>query len=91
VIDDTDSSLEGSFVSENITVKLKPEVKEKLEELARSADLTPEFLSSIVLSMFAEEGGTVWTGIWSEGKRVVVDMPTKSHFAILKIKAEEIT
>jgi len=78
-------------VSENIVVKVKPEVKAKLEELAKSSDLTPEFLSSIVLSLFAEEGGTVWTGIWSEGKRVVVDMPTKSHFTILKIRPEEMT
>jgi hypothetical protein len=77
-------------MSETMTVKLRPEVKAKLMELAEKSELTPEFLSQIVLSLFAEEGGTVWTGIWSEGKRVVVDMPTKSHFTILKIKSEEI-
>jgi hypothetical protein len=76
-------------MSETISVKVKPEVKSKIEELAQKSELTPEFLSSIVLSLFAEEGGTVWTGIWSEGKRVVVDMPTKSHFTILKIRSEE--
>lgn len=77
-------------MSETITVRLKPEAKEKLEEIAKRSNLSPEFLSSIVLTLFAMEGGTVWTGIWSKGRRVVVDMPTKSHFTILKVKGEEI-
>jgi len=77
-------------VSETITVRLKPEVKERLEEMAKTSNLGPEFLSSIVLTLFAMEGGTIWTGIWSEGRRVVVDMPTRSHFTILKVKGEEI-
>lgn len=77
-------------MSETITVRLKAEVKEKLEEMAQRSNLSPEFLSSIVLTLFAMEGGTVWTGIWSEGRRVVVDMPTKSHFTILKVKGDEI-
>ena len=77
-------------MSETITIRLKPEVKEKLGEIAKTSNLSPEFLSSIVLTLFAMEGGTVWTGIWSEGRRVVVDMPTKSHFTILKIKRGEI-
>lgn len=77
-------------MSETVTVKVKTEVKEKLEELAKVSNVSPEFLSSIVLTLFAMEGGTVWTGIWSEGKRVVVDMPTKSHFIILKIKEGEL-
>ena len=77
-------------MSETITIRLKPEVKEKLGEIAKTSNLSPEFLSSIVLTLFAMEGGTVWTGIWSEGRRVVVDMPTKSHFTILKIKEGEV-
>jgi len=77
-------------MSETITVRVKPEVKEKLEELAKMSNVSPEFLSSIVLTLFAMEGGTVWTGIWSEGRRVVVDMPTKAHFTILKVKGKEL-
>jgi len=77
-------------MSETITVRLRREVKEKLEEIAEKSNLSPEFLSSVVLTLFVTEGGTVWTGIWSEGRRVVVDMPTRSHFTILKIKGEEI-
>lgn len=77
-------------MSETVIARVKPEVKEKLEELAKVSNLSPEFLNSIVLTLFAMEGGTVWTGIWSEGKRVVVDMPTKSHFIILKVKEAEL-
>ena len=70
-----------------IDIELKPEIKEKLNEIARECNLPLEKACEIILSEFAEiEGGRIYVGGWKEedGLRFVVQWPFLTGIAKLK-------
>ena len=74
-----------------MNLELKPEVKEKLGEIARECNLSLEKTCEIILSAFAkEEGGRIYVGRWKEeeGLRFVVQWPFFTGIA--KLKGEEV-
>ncbi|NVM02829.1 MAG: hypothetical protein HWN67_10860, partial [Candidatus Helarchaeota archaeon] len=42
-------------------------------------------LCSALISNWADGTGGVYQGVWSQGKRVVLDWPLDGHFVILKV------
>ncbi len=73
-------------------VELKPEVNQKLSEIARECNLPLEKACEIILSEFAKvEGGRIYVGRWKEegGLRFVVQWPFFTGIA--KLKGEELT
>jgi len=51
-----------------MNIELKPEVKEKMLEIAKDCNLPVERACEIILSQFATVvGGRVYTGRWREG------------------------
>jgi len=74
-----------------IDIELKPEVKEKLNEIARESNLPLEKACEIILSEFAKiEGGRIYVGRWKEGDglRFVVQWPFFT--GITKMRGEEL-
>jgi hypothetical protein len=74
-----------------MNVELKPDVKQKLTEIARECNLPLEKTCEIILSEFAEvEGGRIYVGKWKEGRglRFVVQWPFFTGIA--KLKGEEL-
>jgi len=74
-----------------MNIELKPEVKEKLSEIARECNLPLEKTCEIILSVFAKvEGGRIYVGRWKEeeGLRFVVQWPFFTGIA--KLKGEEL-
>ena len=71
---------EASFQGETtkMNVELKPDVNERLSEIARECNLPLEKTCEIILSAFAAEiGGRIFLGRWKEanGLRFVVQWP----------------
>jgi len=74
-----------------MNIELKPEVNEKLSEIARECNLPIEKACEIILSLFAEiEGGRIYVGRWKEGdgRRFVVQWPFFT--GITKLKGEQL-
>jgi hypothetical protein len=74
-----------------MNIELKPEVNEKLSEIARECNLPLEKACEIILSEFAKvEGGRIYVGRWKkrEGLRFVVQWPFFTGIA--KLKGEEL-
>jgi len=74
-----------------MNMELKPEVNEKLSEIARECNLSLEKACEIILSEFAMgEGGRIYVGRWKEGGglRFVVQWPFFTGIA--KLKGEEL-
>lgn len=74
-----------------MNIELKPEVNEKLSEIARECNLSLEKACEIILSEFAKvEGGRIYVGRWKEGEglRFVVQWPFFTGIA--KLKGEEL-
>jgi hypothetical protein len=74
-----------------MNLELKPEVNEKLGEMARECNLPLEKTCEIILSEFAKgDGGRIYVGRWKEGGglRFVVQWPFLTGIA--KLKAEEL-
>jgi len=75
----------------NMNVELKPEVNEKLNEIAKECNLPLEKACEIILSEFAkEEGGRIYVGRWKEGGglRFVVQWPFFTGIA--KLNTDEL-
>ena len=78
-------------MSEKLTLELKPEVKEKLSEIARECNLPLERACELILSEFARVvGGRIYTGRWceAEGLMFVVQWPFLTGF--VKVSGEEL-
>jgi hypothetical protein len=74
-----------------MNIELKPEVKEKLSEIARECNLPLEKACEIILSEFAKvERGRIYVGGGKEeeGLRFVVQWPFFTGIA--KLKGEEL-
>jgi len=74
-----------------MNIELKPEVNEKLSEIAKECNLPLEKVCEIILSEFARvEGGRIYVGRWKEGEglRFVVQWPFFTGIA--KLQGEEL-
>jgi len=74
-----------------MNVELKPDVRQKLSEMAKQCGLSQEKTCEIILSEFAKvEGGRIYVGKWKEenGLRFVVQWPFFTGIA--KLKGDEL-
>jgi hypothetical protein len=78
-------------MSETITILLNPDIKNKLNEIAKECDLPLEKACELILSEFARViGGRIYTGRWREtnGLMCVIQWPFLAGF--VKISGEEL-
>ena len=74
-----------------MNIELKPEVREKMQEIAKDCNLPIERACEVILSQFATvAGGRVYTGRWREGNGLyfVVQWPLLTGLA--KVTSEEL-
>ena len=74
-----------------MNIELKPEIKEKMQEIAKDCNLPIEHACEVILSQFATvTGGRVYTGRWREGNGLyfVVQWPLLTGLA--KVTGEEL-
>jgi len=74
-----------------MNIELKPDVGQKLGEIARECSLSKEKVCEIILSEFVKvEGGRIFVGKWKEGSglRFVIQWPFFTGIA--KLKGEEL-
>lgn len=75
-----------------MNIELKPEVKERMQDIARDCNLPLERACEIILSQFATVvGGRIYTGRWREGSGLyfIVQWPLITGLA--KVTGEELT
>jgi len=74
-----------------MNIELKPEVKEKMLEIARDCNLPVERACEIILSQFATVvGGRVYTGRWREGNGLYFIVQWPFLTGIVKVRGEEL-
>jgi len=74
-----------------MNIELKPEIKEKMQEIAKDCNLPIERACEIILSQFATvTGARVYTGRWREGNGLyfIVQWPLLTGLA--KVTGEEL-
>jgi len=75
-----------------MNVELKPEVREKMLEIAKDCNLPIERVCEVILSQFATVvGGRVYTGRWREGNGglyFIVQWPFLTGLA--KVRGEDL-
>jgi len=74
-----------------MNIQLKPEVQEKLSEIAQDSNLPLEKACEFILDQFARiEGGRIYVGTWKEesGLMFLVQWPFLT--GLLKISGEEL-
>ena len=74
-----------------MNIELKPEVKERMQDIARDCNLPLERACEIILSQFAAvTGGRIYTGRWREGNGLyfIVQWPFLTGLA--KVKGEDL-
>ena len=77
-------------MAEELSVKLPPNIKAALDELAAKTEMSPSRLLALFAEGIIEGGGTVYTAPWLEGPgiRALPDWPRFSA-KVYKIKQEE--
>ena len=74
-----------------MNIELTPEVRQKMQEVARDSNLPVERACEIILSQFATvTGGRIYTGRWREGNGLyfIVQWPFLTGLA--KVKVEDL-
>ena len=74
-----------------MNIELKPEINEKIQQIAKDCNLPIERACEVILSQFAAvTGGRVYTGRWREGNGLyfVVQWPLLTGLA--KVTGEEL-
>ena len=74
-----------------MNIQLTPEVRQKMQEVARDSNLPVERACEIILSQFATvTGGRIYTGRWREGNGFyfIVQWPFLTGLA--KVKGEDL-
>jgi len=75
-----------------MNIQLKPEVQEKLTEIARDGNLPVEKACEFILDQFARiEGGRIYAGTWKEGSGLMFLVQWPFLTGLLKISSEELT
>lgn len=73
----------------SLTINLDDKTVEFLKDFSESSQVGLEKLCELILDTFVDFGGRLFFGDYREGLRVVIDWPSKLHFAILKVNKEE--
>jgi len=74
-----------------MNIELSPEVKEKMQEIARDCNLPVERACEIVLSQFAAVvGGRVYTGRWREGEGLYFVVQWPFLTGVAKVNGEDL-
>ena len=77
---------------EELTIRLKPDIKEALEKIANDNFMSLRRLCELILEMFPEDG-KIYNGVWHAGgkgaKRLLVDWP-KFTSPVVTLKKEEL-
>jgi len=77
-------------VTRTISIDLRPEVEEKLSEIAEGCNLPLEKACEIVLSEFARvTGGRIYVGKWREGDGLMFVVQWPFLTGLVKVKGEE--
>ena len=75
-----------------MNIELTPEIRQKMQEVARDCNLSLERACEIILTQFATIiGGRIYTGKWREGNGLyfIVQWPLITGLA--KVTGEELT
>ncbi|MFB0560231.1 MAG: hypothetical protein ACETWM_03190 [Candidatus Lokiarchaeia archaeon] len=72
-----------------VTINLDDKTVGFLKDFSKSSKVGLEKLCELILDTFVDFGGRLFLGDYREGVRVVIDWPSKLHFAILKVRKEE--
>jgi hypothetical protein len=73
----------------SITINLNDKTVEFLKDFSEDSKVGLEKVCELILDTFVDFGGKLYSGDWREGTRVVIDWPSKLHFAVLKVRKEE--
>lgn len=74
-----------------MNIELSPEVRDKMQEIARDCNLPVERACEIILSQFASVvGGRVYTGRWREGNGLYFIVQWPFLTGITKVKGEDL-
>lgn len=72
-------------------IELKPEIIEKLRDIAKDCNLPVEKACEIILSEFVSvEGGRIYTGRWREGNGLMFVVQWPFLTGLIKIKGEDL-
>lgn len=72
-------------------IELKPEVREKLQEIAKDCNLPVEKACEIILSEFVTvKGGRIYTGRWREGDGLMFVVQWPFLTGLVKVKGEDL-
>jgi len=74
-----------------MNIELKPEIQEKLSEIARDSNLPLEKACELILDQFAKvEGGRIYAGTWKEGNGLMFLVQWPFLTGLLKISGDEL-
>lgn len=74
-----------------MNIELTPEMRQKMQEIAKDCNLPVERACEIILSQFAAVvGGRVYTGRWREGSGLYFVVQWPFLTGIAKVKGEDL-
>jgi len=74
-----------------MNIKLTPEAREKMAEIAKDCNLPIERVCEIVLSQFATiVGGRIYTGTWREGNGLYFVVQWPFLTGLVKVRGEDL-
>lgn len=75
-----------------MNIELRPEIKQKMQEIAKDCNLPVEHACEIILSQFATVvGGRVYTGRWREGNGLYFVVQWPFLTGLTKVSGEELS
>ena len=74
-----------------MNIELTPEVRQKMQEIAKDCNLPIERACEVILSQFATVvGGRVYTGRWREGNGLYFIVQWPFLTGLIKVKGEDL-
>jgi len=74
-----------------MNIELTPEIRQKIQEIAKNCNLPVERTCEIILSQFATVvGGRVYTGRWREGSGLYFIVQWPFLTGMIKVKGEDL-
>ena len=74
-----------------MNIELTPEIRQKMQEIAKDCNLPIERACEVILSQFATVvGGRVYTGRWREGNGLYFIVQWPFLTGLIKVKGEDL-
>ena len=74
-----------------MNIELTPEIRQKMQEIAKDCNLPIERACEVILSQFATVvGGRVYTGRWREGNGLYFVVQWPFSTGLTKVKGEDL-